>query len=170
MIRVGWGRTANRLSSRLDKMNDIAFVPLSEVAEDDIITGLARIKWLFVVARNSTFTYKGRAVEVKQVGRELGMRYVIEGSVRKAGCNVRVTGQMIDTSTGTHVWAARYDRSSDDIFTLQDEIALSAVGAIAPSVRKSGNRMCQAETTQQSRRLRSRAAEPDPRPVADRLR
>jgi TolB-like protein len=103
---------------------------------DDIITGLARINWLFVIARNSTFSYKGRAVNVKQVGRELGVRYVLEGSVRKAGRNVRVTGQMIDASTGVHVWAERYDRSSEDIFALQDEIALSAVGAIAPSVRK----------------------------------
>ena len=103
---------------------------------DDIITGLARIKWLFVIARNSTFTYKGRAVDVKQVGRELGVRYVLEGSVRKAGRSVRVTGQMIDASTGAHVWAERYDRSSEDIFALQDEIALSAVGAIAPSVRR----------------------------------
>jgi TolB-like protein len=103
---------------------------------DDIITGLARIKWLFVIARNSTFTYKGRAVDVKQVGRELGVRYVLEGSVRKAGGSVRVTGQMIDATTGAHVWAERYDRNSEDIFALQDEIALSAVGAIAPSVRK----------------------------------
>jgi TolB-like protein len=103
---------------------------------DDIITGLARINWLFVIARNSTFIYKGRAVDVKQVGRELGVRYVLEGSVRKAGDSVRVTGQMIDASTGAHVWAERYDRSSDNIFAIQDEIALSAVGAIAPSVRK----------------------------------
>lgn len=103
---------------------------------DDIITGLARIKWLFVIARNSTFTYKGRAVDVKQVGRELGVRYVLEGSVRKAGGSVRITAQMIDASTGAHVWAERYDRSSEDIFALQDEIALAAVGAIAPSVRK----------------------------------
>ncbi|CDX49100.1 Adenylate cyclase [Mesorhizobium plurifarium] len=103
---------------------------------DDIITGLARIKWLFVIARNSTFSYKGRAVDVKQVGRELGVRYVLEGSVRKAGGSVRVTTQMIDASTGVHVWAERYDRSSDDIFALQDEIALAVVGAIAPSLRK----------------------------------
>lgn len=103
---------------------------------DDIITGLARINRLFVIARNSTFTYKGRAVDVKQVGRELGVRYVLEGSVRKAGGSVRVTGQMIDASTGAHVWAARYDRSSDNVFAIQDEIALAAVGAIAPSVRK----------------------------------
>ncbi|SFP03493.1 TolB amino-terminal domain-containing protein [Mesorhizobium sp. NFR06] len=103
---------------------------------DDIITGLARIKWLFVIARHSTFAYRGRAVDVKQIGRELGVRYVLEGSVRKAGGRVRVTTQMIDASTGAHVWAERYDRSSDDIFALQDEIALAAVGAIAPSVRK----------------------------------
>jgi TolB-like protein/Tfp pilus assembly protein PilF len=103
---------------------------------DDIITGLARIKWLFVIARNSTQPYKGRAADVKQIGRELGVRYVLEGSVRKVGDSVRVTGQMIDASTGAHVWAERYDRSSEDIFALQDDIALSAVGAIAPSVRK----------------------------------
>ncbi|BCH04696.1 adenylate cyclase [Mesorhizobium sp. 131-2-5] len=103
---------------------------------DDIITGLARINWLLVIARNSTFTYKGRTVDVKQVGRELGVRYVLEGSVRRAGGHVRVTGQIIDATTGAHVWAERYDRSSDDIFALQDEIAISAVGAIAPSLRR----------------------------------
>jgi len=102
---------------------------------DDIITGLSRIKWLFVIARNSTFAYKGRAVDVKQVGRELGVRYVLEGSVRKLVDRVRITGQLIDAATGAHVWAERYDRRSDDIFALQDEIALSVVGAIEPSLR-----------------------------------
>ena len=102
---------------------------------DDIITGLSRIKWLFVIARNSTFTYKGRAVDVKQVGRELGVRYVLEGSVRKFAGRVRITGQLIDAATGAHVWAERYDRKADDIFALQDEIALSVVGAIEPSLR-----------------------------------
>ncbi len=102
---------------------------------DDIITGLSRIKWLFVIARNSTFTYKGRAVDVKQVGRELGVRYVLEGSVRKAADRVRITGQLIDAATGAHVWAERYDRKSDDIFALQDELTLSVVGAIEPSLR-----------------------------------
>ena len=123
----------------------IAVLPFSNLSSDpeqdyfadgmvaDIITGLARINWLFVIARNSTFTYKGRAVDVKRVGRELGVRYVLEGSVRKSGGSVRVTGQMIDASTGAHVWAERYDRSSNDVFALQDEIAQSAVGAIAPS-------------------------------------
>jgi adenylate cyclase len=103
---------------------------------DDIITGLSRIKWLFVIARNSTFTYKGRAVDVKQVGRELGVRYVLEGSVRKLADRVRITGQLIDAATGAHVWAERYDRKSDDVFALQDEIALSVVGAIEPSLRR----------------------------------
>ncbi len=102
---------------------------------EDIITGLSRIKWLFVIARNSTFTYKGRAVDVKQVGRELGVRYVLEGSVRRAADRVRITGQLIDTATGAHVWAERYDRKYDDIFALQDEITLSVVGAIEPSLR-----------------------------------
>jgi adenylate cyclase len=103
---------------------------------DDIITGLSRIKWLFVIARNSSFTYKGRAVDVKQVGRELGVRYVLEGSVRKLADRVRITGQLIDAATGAHLWAERYDRKSDDIFALQDEIALSVVGAIEPSLRR----------------------------------
>ena len=102
---------------------------------EDIITGLSRIKWLFVIARNSTFTYKGRAVDVKQVGRELGVRYMLEGSVRKVADRVRITAQLIDTSTGAHVWAERYDRNSADIFALQDEITLSVIGAIEPSLR-----------------------------------
>jgi TolB-like protein/class 3 adenylate cyclase len=96
---------------------------------DDIITGLSRIKWLFVIARNSTFTYKGRAVDVKQVGRELGVRYVLEGSLRQLADRVRITGQLIDAATGAHVWAERYDRKSNDIFALQDEIALSRSSA-----------------------------------------
>jgi len=103
---------------------------------DDIITGLSRINWLFVIARSSTFTYKGRAVDVKRVGRELGVRYVVEGSVRKVHDRVRITAQLIDASTGAHVWAERYERPCDDIFALQDEIALSVVGAIAPSLRR----------------------------------
>jgi TolB-like protein len=102
---------------------------------EDIITGLSRIKWLFVIARNSTFTYKDRLVDVKQVGRELGVRYVLEGSVRKVADRVRITGQLIDAATGAHVWAERYDRRLEDIFALQDEITLSVVGAIEPSLR-----------------------------------
>src|SRR6266571_1281569 len=102
---------------------------------EDIITGLSRINWLFVIARNSSFAYKGKVIGLKQVGRELGVRYLMEGSVRKATDRVRITGQLIDTATGAHIWGERYDRRSDDIFALQDEITLSVVGAIEPSLR-----------------------------------
>jgi TolB-like protein/class 3 adenylate cyclase len=103
---------------------------------EDIVTGLSRIKWLFVIARNSTFVYKGRAVDVKQVSRELGVRYVLEGSVRKIANRVRITGQLIDAANGAHIWAERYDRALDDIFALQDELTLSVIGAIEPSLRR----------------------------------
>ena len=103
---------------------------------EDIITGLSRIKWLFVIARNSSFVYKGRSVDVKQAGRELGVRYVLEGSVRKASNRVRVTGQLIDAETGQHVWADRYDRTLEDIFAIQDELTMSVVAAIEPSLRQ----------------------------------
>jgi len=103
---------------------------------EDIITGLSRIKWLHVTARNSTFAYKGRTVDVKQVGRELGVRYVLEGSLRKAGNRVRLTAQLIEAVSGRHVWAERYDRALDDIFAVQDEITLSVVGYIEPSLRQ----------------------------------
>ena len=101
---------------------------------EDIITALSRFKALFVIARNSSFTYKGRAIDVKQVGRELGVRYVLEGSVRKAANRVRITGQLIDSSTGGHLWADRFDGGLDDIFNLQDQVTESVVGAIAPAV------------------------------------
>ncbi|MGD0419052.1 MAG: winged helix-turn-helix domain-containing tetratricopeptide repeat protein [Xanthobacteraceae bacterium] len=103
---------------------------------EDIITGLSRIKWLFVVARNSSFTYKAQSVSVSRVGRELGVRYVLEGSVRKAGQHVRITGQLVEAETGVHIWAEKYDRPLDDIFALQDEITLNVVGAIQPSLRE----------------------------------
>jgi adenylate cyclase len=103
---------------------------------EDIITGLSRIKWLFVIARNSSFVYKGRAVNMKEVGRTLGVRYVLEGSVRKAGNRVRLTAQLIEAESGLHLWAERYDRLLDDIFTLQDEITMSIVGALEPNLRK----------------------------------
>ena len=103
---------------------------------EDIITGLARIKWLFVIARNSSFAYKGRPVDVKQAGRELGVRYVLEGSVRKVSNRVRVTAQLIEAETGGHVWADRYDRTLDDIFAIQDELTMSVVAAIEPSLRQ----------------------------------
>ena len=103
---------------------------------DDIITGLSRVKWLFVIARSSTFTYKGRAIDVKRAGAELGVRYVLEGTVRKAADRVRITVQLIVAATGAQVWAERYDRSLGDIFDLQDEVAMSVVGAIEPSLRQ----------------------------------
>ena len=102
-----------------------------------IITALSRIRWLFVIARNSSFTYKGKAVDVKQVARELGVRYVLEGSVRKAGQRVRITGQLIDTNTGAHLWADRFDGALDDIFELQDQVASAVVGVIEPKLRQS---------------------------------
>jgi len=103
---------------------------------EDIITALCRFRSLFVVARNSSFTYKGRAVDLKQVGRELGVRYVLEGSVRKAANKVRITGQLVDTSIGTHLWAERFDGSPEDIFDLQDQVTASVVGAIAPKLER----------------------------------
>jgi adenylate cyclase len=103
---------------------------------EDIITGLSRIKWLFVIARNSSFTYKGRTTDIKQVGRELGVRYVLEGSVRKGGGRVRITTQLIEAETNSHIWAERYDRAIDDIFALQDDITISTVASIEPSLRQ----------------------------------
>jgi TolB-like protein/class 3 adenylate cyclase len=102
---------------------------------EEIITALSRIRWLFVIARNSSFTYKGRAIDVKQVGRELGVRYVLEGSVRKAGGRVRITAQLIDALTGTHLWADRFDGSLEDIFELQDKVASSVAGVIEPTLQ-----------------------------------
>jgi len=96
---------------------------------EEITTAISRVPWLFVIARNSSFTYKGRAVEVKQVAQELGVRYVLEGSVRKAGNRVRITGQLIDTTTSAHIWADRFDGALDDIFDLQDQVASSVAGA-----------------------------------------
>jgi adenylate cyclase len=102
---------------------------------EEITTAIARLPWLFVIARNSSFTYKGRAVDVKQVARELGVRYVLEGSVHKAGNRVRLTGQLIDTTTAAHIWADRFDGAFNDIFELQDRMASNVVGAIEPRLR-----------------------------------
>jgi TolB-like protein len=103
---------------------------------EDIITALSRFNALFVIARNSSFTYKGRSVDVKQVGRELGVRYVLEGSVRKAGSKLRITGQLIDAASGAHLWAERFDGGLEDIFDLQDQVTASVVGAIAPKLEQ----------------------------------
>jgi TolB-like protein len=101
---------------------------------EDIITALSRFKQLFVIARNSSFTYKGKAIDIKQVGRELGVRYVLEGSVRKAGARVRVTGQLIEAASNSHLWADRFDATQDDIFEMQDKVTESVVAAIAPMI------------------------------------
>jgi adenylate cyclase len=112
---------------------------------EEIITALSRIRWLFVIARNSTFTYKGQAIDVKQVGRELGVRYLLEGSVRKAGDRVRITAQLVHATNGAHLWADRFDGSLDDIFELQDRVASGVAGIIEPTlqaaeIRQSGER------------------------------
>lgn len=103
---------------------------------EDIIAALSRIRWLFVIARNSSFTYKGRTLDAKGVSQELGVRYVLEGSVRKCGNKVRITGQLIDATSGTHIWAERFEGALNDIFELQDQITQSVVGAIAPQLER----------------------------------
>jgi adenylate cyclase len=125
----------------------IAVLPFTNLSDDpeqeyfadglveDIITGLSRVRSFFVIARNSSFTYKGRAVDVRQVSRELGVRYVLEGSIRKAGSRVRIVGQLVDGTTGHHVWADRFEGDISDIFDLQDKVTESVVGAVEPSIR-----------------------------------
>jgi TolB-like protein/class 3 adenylate cyclase len=115
---------------------------------EDIITGLSRSKALLVIARNSTFTYKGKAVDIKQVGRELGVRYVLEGSVRKAGNRARITGQLIDAGTGTHLWAERFDGLLEDIFDLQDRVTSSVIGAILPHLERAEIERAQRKPTE----------------------
>jgi TolB-like protein len=102
---------------------------------EEITTALSRIRWLFVIARNSSFTYKGQAVDVKQVGREMGVRYVLEGSVRRGAGRVRITAQLIETKTGAHLWAERFDGSLEDVFELQDQVANSVAGVIEPTLQ-----------------------------------
>jgi adenylate cyclase len=101
---------------------------------EEIITALSRFKWLFVIARNSSFTFKGKAVDIKEVGRRLGERYVLEGSVRKASGKVRITGQLVDAVTGAHIWADRFERDLTDVFALQDEVTVAVVSAIQPKM------------------------------------
>src|SRR6516162_4314087 len=112
---------------------------------EEITTALSRFKWLFVIARNSSFTFKGKAVDIKEVGRKLGVRYVLEGSVRKASGKVRITGQLIDAVTGTHIWADRFERDLTDVFALQDEVTVAVVSAIQP-------KLLQTETSLATRR------------------
>ncbi|MFG3591028.1 adenylate/guanylate cyclase domain-containing protein [Bradyrhizobium sp. RDI18] len=115
---------------------------------EDIITGLSRSKSLFVIARHSTFTYKGKAVDIKQVGRELGVRYVLEGSVRKSGNRVRISGQLIDAATGVHLWADQFDSQLEDIFDLQDQVTIKVIGAIFPQLERAEIARAQRKPTQ----------------------
>ena len=140
------GTDNQQLALPLPNRPSIAVLPFQNLSGDaeqeyfadgmteDIIAALSRMRWLFVIARNSSFTYKGRAVDVRQVGRELGVRYVLEGSVRNAASRVRIAGQLIDATSGTHLWADRFEGTLDDIFDLQDQVAASVVGAIAPQL------------------------------------
>jgi TolB-like protein len=133
---------------RLPDKPSVAVLPFANLSSDpeqeyfadgvveDITMALSRFHWLFVIARNSSFTYKGRAVDVKQVGRELGVRYVLEGSVRKAGNRIRIAGQLIDAETGAHLWADRFEGALEDMFDLQDRVTASVVGAIAPKLQQ----------------------------------
>ncbi len=155
MLRSGTAENAETaqqpdqdLSPALSDKPSIAVLPFTNMSDDpnqeyfvdgmveDIITALSRFDQLFVIARNSSFVYKGRAVDVKQVGRDLGVRYVLEGSVRKVGDKVRITGQLIDGANGAHLWAERFDGQLEDVFDLQDRITANVVGAIEPTVRK----------------------------------
>ena len=145
-VVVKSGAAATRPDSSSSSRPSIAVLPLVNMSDEpeqeyfadgiseDIIAGLSRLRWFFVIARNSSFTYKGKAVDVKRVARELGVRYVLEGSVRKGGNRVRITAQLIDASTGNHIWADRYDGDLTDVFALQDEITKKVVAAIEPKL------------------------------------
>src|SRR5262245_3932579 len=141
-------RTTAKPALALPDKPSIAVLPFTNLSGDpeqeyfadgmieDIITGLSRFRWLFVIARNSSFTYKGRAVDVKQVGRELGVRYLLEGSVRKSANRVRIAGQLIDAASGTHLWADRFEGTIEDVFELQDQVTARVVWAIAPRLQQ----------------------------------
>src|SRR6185503_1025463 len=106
----------------------------SDGISEDLITALSKLRWFFVIARNSSFSYKGKAVHIRQVAEELGVSYVIEGSVRKGGDRVRITAQLNDVVTGSHIWAERYDRALADVFAVQDEITEAIVASIEPQL------------------------------------
>jgi adenylate cyclase len=145
-----YNKTTNRdcAAPRAPRQAFIAVLPFENMSGDpeqeyfadgmveEIITALSRFKWLFVIARNSSFTFKGKAVDIKEVGRRLGVRYVLEGSVRKAAGKVRIIGQLIDAITGAHIWADRFERELTDVFALQDEVTIAVVSAIEPKLRQ----------------------------------
>jgi TolB-like protein/Flp pilus assembly protein TadD len=146
VYRVRLDRATATVAPALPDKPSIAVLPFANMSGDpeqeyfadgiseDIITGLSKLRWFFVIARNSSFIYKGKAIDVKRVARELGVRYVLEGSVRKSGNRVRITAQLIDASTGNHIWADRYDGDLTDIFALQDEITKKVVATIEPKL------------------------------------
>ena len=149
IYRAGTGKTLERAARPALALPDkpsIAVLPFQNMSGDpeqeyfadgiveEITTALSHMRWLFVIARNTAFTYKGKAIDVKQVGRELGVRYLLEGSIRKSGGKIRITGQLIDTATGAHIWADRYDGNLTDVFDLQDQFTESVAGAIQPSI------------------------------------
>jgi len=147
-LTAGAGPKPAVVNIRVARKPAIAVLPFQNMSRDpeqeqfadgmveDIISGLSKIDWLFVIARNSSFVYKGKPVDVRQVGRELGVRYLLEGSVRKAGGRLRVTGQLIETESGANLWADKFDGSIDDVFDLQDRIAASIVEVVGPSLRE----------------------------------
>jgi adenylate cyclase len=154
------GRTMEAPVLALPDKPSIAVLPFQNMSGDaeqeyfadgmaeEIITALSRFRQLFVIARNSSFTYKGRAVDVKLIGRELGVRYVLEGSVRKSANRLRITGQLIEAATGTHLWADRFDGQLDDVFKLQDEVTATVVGIIAPTLEKAEIERAQRKPTE----------------------
>jgi TolB-like protein len=132
------GKSPDRPSIAVLPFDNLSGDPEQEYFADgmteDIITSLSRFRSLSVTARNSTFSYKGKSPDVREIARDLGVRYVLEGSVRRGGERVRITGQLVDASTGNHLWAERYDRELEDIFAVQDEVTEAIVAAIAPEI------------------------------------
>ena len=160
VYRAGVEPAVPRPAHAVSDRPSIAVLPFQNISGDpeqeyfadgmveEIITGLSRVRWFFVVSRSSSFTYRGRAVDVRQVGRELGVRYVLEGSVRKATSRVRITGQLIDATNGQHIWADRFDGDLEDVFELQDRVTESVVGAIEPNLLTAEIRRAKSKPTE----------------------
>jgi len=159
-LGLGGGRSDREPGLALPDRPSIAVLPFTNMSGDpeqeyfadgmveEITTALGQLRWLFVIARNSSFTYKGKSVDVKQVGRDLGVRYVLEGSVRKAANRVRISVQLIDAGSGTHLWADKFDGTLDDIFDLHDQVAREVAGAVEPNLREAEiNRSLRKPTT-----------------------
>ena len=159
-VSPGGAATAAQPPLALPDKPSIAVLPFQNMSGDaeqeyfadgiteDIITALSRIPSLFVIARNSSFAYKGKAIDIRQIGRELGVRYVLEGSVRKAGQRLRITGQLVDAETGSHLWADRFDSVLEDVFDLQDRVTMAVAGAIEPSITQAEIRRANRKPTE----------------------